>query len=129
MAIALMSIGEIAEITVESRFAYGTIGLKNENTELAPIPSCAKIIYTVEIIEFKEESDLESRTFEQKKQVGNKKRERGNFWYERNEYNLAIQLYRRALEYLDESSGGITDPTADGKLAVSFIVVFRQLFD
>lgn len=114
-----MSIGEVAEITVESRFAYGTIGLKNENTELAPIPSCAKIIYTVEIIAFKEESDLESRTFEQKKQVGNKKRERGNFWYERNEYNLAIQLYRRALEYLDESSGGITEPTADGKLAVS----------
>jgi len=33
----------------------------------------------------------------------NYKRERGNFWYDRNEYNLAIQCYRRALEYLDES--------------------------
>lgn len=30
------------------------------------------------------------------------KRERGNFWYDRGEYNLAIQLYRRSLEYLDD---------------------------
>lgn len=32
-----------------------------------------------------------------------RKRERGNFWYERHEYNLAIQLYRRSLEYLDDT--------------------------
>lgn len=43
MAIALMCIGEIAEVTVESRFAYGTIGLKNENSNFAPIPSCTKV--------------------------------------------------------------------------------------
>lgn len=31
------------------------------------------------------------------------KRQRGNFWYERSEFNLAIQLYRRSLEYLDDT--------------------------
>lgn len=31
------------------------------------------------------------------------KRERGNFWYDRGEYNMAIQLYRRSLEYLDDT--------------------------
>lgn len=37
----------------------------------------------------------------------NNKRERGNFWYSRNEYNLAIQLYRRALEYLNDNGPGV----------------------
>lgn len=32
-----------------------------------------------------------------------RKRQRGNFWYDRSEYNLAIQLYRRSLEYLDDT--------------------------
>lgn len=33
------------------------------------------------------------------------KKERANFWYNRNEYGIAIQLYRRALEYLDHRDG------------------------
>lgn len=32
-----------------------------------------------------------------------RKRQRGNFWYERSEFNLAIQSYRRSLEYLDDT--------------------------
>lgn len=39
----------------------------------------------------------------------NQKRERGNFWYDRSEFNLAIQLYRRALEYLDDTDKYIGD--------------------
>lgn len=34
-----------------------------------------------------------------------RKKERANFWYNRSEYNIAIQLYRRALEYLDNRDG------------------------
>lgn len=49
----------------------------------------------------------------------NKKRERGNWWYTMQEPTLAIQCYRKALEYLDESKGGITDPTLSGELPVS----------
>lgn len=44
----------------------------------------------------------------------NKKRERGNWWYVRGENALAIQCYRRALDYLDEVEGGIKDPKPDG---------------
>lgn len=39
----------------------------------------------------------------------NHKRERGNFWYDRGEYNLAIQLYRRSLEYLDDTDKYVGD--------------------
>jgi FK506-binding protein 8 len=111
MAIALMDEGEKAEITCNARFAYGSIGLQSKN-----IPADATIIYQVEMISNQEENDLEKKSYSARKEIGNKKRERGNFFFERQEYNSAIQLYRRALEYLDESEGGITSPTLDGEL-------------
>lgn len=45
----------------------------------------------------------------------NKKRERGNWWYGRGENTLAVQCYRRALDYLDEVEGGIKDIKPDGQ--------------
>lgn len=111
MAVGLMDVGEKAEISCNSRFAYGTIGLASKN-----IPADATIIYTTELLEVHEETDLEKKSYESRKEIGNKKRERGNFFFERQEFNSAIQLYRRALEYLDESEGGITNPTPDGQL-------------
>lgn len=102
MAIALMDVNELSEITVASRFAYGSIGEESKG-----IPPDATIIYTVELLSAHEETDLEKKSFESRKEIGNKKRVRGNYFFERNEYNFAIQLYRRALEYLDESEGGI----------------------
>lgn len=56
---------------------------------------------------------MEKKSYESRKEIGNKKRERGNYYFERQEYNSAIQLYRRALEYLDESEGGIKYPTGE----------------
>lgn len=111
MAIKLMNVGELAEVVVSSRFAYGEQGLKNEQQPAKSIPPNAKITYTVELLSSNEEPELGSMTYESKKEKGNKKRLRGNFWMKRQEYNLAIQSYRRALEYLDESEGGISYPT------------------
>lgn len=108
MAIALMDVGEKAEIKCVARFAYGSIGLPSKN-----IPGDATIIYTVELLSAHEESDLEKKSYESRKEIGNKKNKRGNYFFERQEYNAAIQLYRRALEYLDESEGGIKYPTGD----------------
>lgn len=102
MAIALMDVGELSEISIVSRFAYGSIGDESKG-----IPPDATIVYTVELISVHEETDLEKKGFESRKEIGNKKRSRGNYFFERQEYNFAIQLYRRALEYLDESEGGI----------------------
>jgi FK506-binding protein 8 len=108
MAIALMDVGEKSEIKCNPRFAYGSIGLPSKN-----IPSDATIVYTVELVDAHEETDLEKKSYESRKEIGNKKRERGNYFFERQEFNSAIQLYRRALEYLDESEGGIKYPTQD----------------
>lgn len=111
MAVGLMDEGEKAEITCNARFAYGSIGLASKN-----IPADATIIYEVELLSVHEETDVEKKSYASRKEIGNKKRERGNFYFERQEFNSSIQLYRRALEYLDESEGGITAPTLDGEL-------------
>lgn len=39
-----------------------------------------------------------------------RKKERANFYYKRLQYNTAIYLYKRALDYLDTRDG---DPDAD----------------
>lgn len=111
MALKLMNEGEQAEVVVNPRFAYGELGLKNETDPKRSIPPNATITYTVELLSTKEESELESRTYTSRKEIGNKKRLRGNFWMKRQEYNLAIQSYRRALEYLDDtvSAGGMME--------------------
>jgi hypothetical protein len=44
-----------------------------------------------------------------------RKRERGNWWYARQEHTLAIQCYRRALDYLDSIEGGITLTSEEGE--------------
>lgn len=111
MSVGLMDEGEKAEITCNARFAYGSLGLPSKN-----IPADATIVYNIELVSVHEESDLEKKSYESRKEIGNKKRERGNFFFERQEYNSSIQLYRRALEYLDESEGGIKNPTPDGEL-------------
>lgn len=46
MAIPLMRVGEKAVVNVDPRFAYGSIGLKNEETPSKSIPSNAKVVKT-----------------------------------------------------------------------------------
>lgn len=111
MALPLMKVGEIAEVKVDSRFAYGPMGMKNEKDNNYIVPPNARITYTIELLEANTEEEEDIRTFAIRKKFGNRKRERANFWYNRNEFNIAIQVYRRALEYLDDTDGGITDGT------------------
>lgn len=101
LAIGLMDVGEIAEIEIASRFAYGDLGIEPN------IPGGATISYTVELKDAIIETEIESLGINQRKETGNKKRERGNWWYTRNEPTLAIQCYRRALDYLDDTSNGV----------------------
>ncbi|XP_051175213.1 peptidyl-prolyl cis-trans isomerase FKBP8 [Leptopilina boulardi] len=94
LAVALMDVGEEAEIEIASRFAYGTIGEKPN------IPSNVTLRYNVKLVSVEMETELESLTVNERKRIGNRKRERGNWWFSRNEPALAMQCYRRALDFL-----------------------------
>ncbi|XP_029669273.1 peptidyl-prolyl cis-trans isomerase FKBP8-like isoform X2 [Formica exsecta] len=99
LAIALMDIGEVAEIVIDPRFAYGKQGKK-------PIPPDATIIYTVELKAAELEPEIEKLSISQRRETSNKKRERGNWWFVRDELPFALQCYRKALEYLSSTKSG-----------------------
>lgn len=109
MAIPLMCKGEIAIIKVSPRFAYGNKGNPPK------VPADARLVYDVELLDFETEKDLVALTAGERRKIGNKKRERGNWWYTRGEVSLSIQCYRRALEFLDEAEGGIQYPSSSGE--------------
>ncbi|KAL0100837.1 hypothetical protein PUN28_019311 [Cardiocondyla obscurior] len=119
LALALMKVGEIAEIVVNPRFAYGKLGT-------ADVPPDSTVTYTVELIKVIYEDDRESITISERWKIGNKKRERGNWWFIRKELQFAIQCYRRALEYLEinndktwnttKSTDTVTDAELQGLL-------------
>ncbi|XP_012064601.1 PREDICTED: peptidyl-prolyl cis-trans isomerase FKBP8 [Atta cephalotes] len=112
LTIVLMELGEIAEIKINPRFAYGTRGEGS-------VPPNATITYIVELKAIEDNPDIESLSVKERRELGNKKRQRGNWWFVRKELNFAIQCYRRASEYLqidgmnwneeNEESGPITD--------------------
>ncbi|XP_054000627.1 peptidyl-prolyl cis-trans isomerase FKBP8 isoform X1 [Hylaeus anthracinus] len=116
LAIALMDLDEVAEIEVDPRFAYGHLG-KQPN-----IPPDAVISYMVELKSIELEEEIDSLSTNQRKEIGNNKRERGNWWFTRNEPTLAIQCYRRALQFLlpmesrTSYQNEVEDSTTDAEL-------------
>ncbi|XP_014282311.1 peptidyl-prolyl cis-trans isomerase FKBP8 [Halyomorpha halys] len=96
-ALALMDKGEVAEIKITPRFGYGSLGKRPE------IPPGANLIYTVTLLDVKEEPPIHNLNAMDRIKNGLKKKERGNWWYSRDENTLAINCYRRALDYLDDT--------------------------
>ncbi|XP_059489738.1 peptidyl-prolyl cis-trans isomerase FKBP8 isoform X2 [Neocloeon triangulifer] len=101
LAVPLMDVGETALVEVHPRFGYGTLGKEPD------VPEAAVLMYTVELVKADPEPEFEELSALKRQEAGIKKRERGNWWYSRNEHTLAVQCYRRALDFLD-SDGGIT---------------------
>lgn len=66
MVVPLMNVGEIAEINVDSRFAYGELGLKGSDGNYT-VPPNTKVVYTVELISAQEEKELETKSFTARK--------------------------------------------------------------
>ncbi|KDR12172.1 peptidyl-prolyl cis-trans isomerase FKBP8-like isoform X3 [Zootermopsis nevadensis] len=102
LALPLMDVGEVALLEIGPRFAYGALGREPD------VPRDATVVYTVELLSADPEPDVEVLPATKRKEIGCRKRERGNWWYSRQEHTLAIQCYRRALDYLDDIEGGIT---------------------
>jgi len=96
--------GETALIKISHRFAYGKKGLADA------VPPNTAIEVELELLDFQRETDMENLTIKERQKVGNRKRQRGNWWYEREESSLAVQCYRRAIEFFDETEGGIKYP-------------------
>ncbi|TMW39308.1 hypothetical protein DOY81_015612, partial [Sarcophaga bullata] len=64
MVIPLMNVGEIAEVKVDPRFAYGSLGLKNEKEPELNIPPEATITYEVHLKDSNIEDFADLKSFE-----------------------------------------------------------------
>ncbi|KAH8277976.1 hypothetical protein KR018_011951 [Drosophila ironensis] len=130
MVLPMLQVGEVAQVSVDPRFGYGSIGLKKESDSEVIVPSdanvCTRLLaplnfikqyvcfpqltYEIELVSVKNEDFADLKSFEIRRKYGTRKKERANFFYKRLEYNTAICLYKRALDFLDTRDG---DPDAD----------------
>lgn len=97
MVLPLMNKGEVAECYIADRFAYGEKGLSPQ------ILPNTNIYYTVELVDYHAEQDPGEISVTERMVIGNRKRERGNFWFNRSEYTMAIQCYSASLDFFDDA--------------------------
>ncbi|KAL0279079.1 UNVERIFIED_CONTAM: hypothetical protein PYX00_000710 [Menopon gallinae] len=97
LALGLMNVGEETIVIIAPRFAYGKIGNPPD------IPPNATITYNLKLLRVELEPDLEEIPYNVRKAMACAKRERGNWWYARQDATKAVQCYRKALEILNET--------------------------
>ncbi|KAM7537104.1 hypothetical protein Aperf_G00000066950 [Anoplocephala perfoliata] len=98
LALPLAELKEVFELTTDPRFAYGTLGKPPE------IPPNAKLTYHITLDECGEPPCYEDMTIGERFEISNRKRERGNFYFRREEYQYSLSCYSKALEILLKKS-------------------------
>ena len=98
MAVCLMDKNEKAEVIIESRHAYGSLG------KLPDIPPNATLFYKVHLKNFEEITELNIMRPVERLSLAESKKLRGNFHYNRQDYHWAIISYKKGLNYLDEEN-------------------------
>lgn len=125
--IGIMNVGEQSMVKVAPLFAYGDKGLSGK------IPGKATLIFNIELKALKSIVKPENISIQERKLIGNRKRERGNWWYGRNENHIAIHCYQRALQFLtttplDKDNSEEAETGADlEELMENRITVFNNL--
>ncbi|XP_028407001.1 peptidyl-prolyl cis-trans isomerase FKBP8-like [Dendronephthya gigantea] len=93
---------EICELVAAARFAYGELG--REDDDEGDVPPDAEVTFKLELLSIMPGPDIANLTDEQRINLGDEKRERGNYLFRRDEYSLAVHSYTRALKYLGAST-------------------------
>nr|XP_046249040.1 FKBP prolyl isomerase 16 [Scatophagus argus] len=101
-----MQKGEITLLLADSQYAYGLLGREPD------IPAWAPLLYQLQLLDIREKPDPLTLPIADRIRIGNQKRERGNFHFQREEYSLAARAYCMALDVLttrnrDGSDGSV----------------------
>ncbi|XP_075759011.1 peptidyl-prolyl cis-trans isomerase FKBP8 [Pelodiscus sinensis] len=106
----LLEMGETALIVSDAKYCYGPQGRRPD------IPPHATLTLEVELLAAQGAPDLELLSGREKIQLANRKRERGNFYYQQADYVLAINSYDIALKAIDSSSKVDFSPEEEAEL-------------
>uniref|UniRef100_K7FXT1 peptidylprolyl isomerase n=1 Tax=Pelodiscus sinensis TaxID=13735 RepID=K7FXT1_PELSI len=108
----LLEMGETALIVSDAKYCYGPQGRRRT----PDIPPHATLTLEVELLAAQGAPDLELLSGREKIQLANRKRERGNFYYQQADYVLAINSYDIALKAIDSSSKVDFSPEEEAEL-------------
>ncbi|XP_015254612.1 PREDICTED: peptidyl-prolyl cis-trans isomerase FKBP8-like isoform X1 [Cyprinodon variegatus] len=89
-----MQKGEITLLLADSQYAYGLLGREPE------IPAWAPLLYQLQLLDIRDKPDPLTLPITDRIRIGNQKRERGNFHFQREEFSLAARAYCVALDVL-----------------------------
>ncbi|KAM9352080.1 FKBP prolyl isomerase 16 [Symphorus nematophorus] len=93
-----MQKGEITLLLADSQYAYGLLGREPDISAWAPL------LYQLQLLDIREKPDPLTLPIADRIRIGNQKRERGNFHFQREEYCLAARAYCMALDVLTTRS-------------------------
>ncbi|KAK2917869.1 hypothetical protein Q8A73_004615 [Channa argus] len=77
------------------------------------IPAWAPLLYQLQLLDIREKPDLLTLPIADRIRIGNQKRERGNFHFQREEYSKAARAYCMGLDVLTTSSRDGSDGTVE----------------
>uniref|UniRef100_A0A3B3ZT89 peptidylprolyl isomerase n=1 Tax=Periophthalmus magnuspinnatus TaxID=409849 RepID=A0A3B3ZT89_9GOBI len=87
-----MQKGEITLLLADSQYTYGHLGRQPD------IPAWAPLLYQLQLSDVRQKADPQTLPIAERIRIGNHKRERGNFYFQREEYNRAARAYCMGLE-------------------------------
>ncbi|XP_039627287.1 FKBP prolyl isomerase 16 [Polypterus senegalus] len=102
-----MLLGEIVLLSTTAQYAYGQQGRDPD------IPPDASLIYQLQLLEVKDAPDVQTLSDSDCIRIGNQKRERGNYYFQREEYSQALKFYSNALKVLSSPSTDISSPEVE----------------
>ncbi|MGH0171178.1 UNVERIFIED_CONTAM: hypothetical protein FKN15_060602 [Acipenser sinensis] len=100
----LMQKDEIALLITSAKYAYGQRGRDPD------IPADASLLYELQLLEVRERPSLQSLSASDCIRIGSQKRERGNYYFQREEYQDAFQSYSTALQVLSAPASAAPTP-------------------
>ncbi|NXX99809.1 FKBP8 isomerase, partial [Centropus bengalensis] len=110
LCVQLLEMGEKALIVSDAKYCYGAQGRSPD------IPPNAALTLEVELLAAQDAPDLELLRGKEKIELANRKRERGNFFYQQADYVLAINSYDIALKVIGSSSKVDFSPEEEAEL-------------
>ncbi|XP_053369721.1 peptidyl-prolyl cis-trans isomerase FKBP8 [Clarias gariepinus] len=99
LTVQLMEMGETALIEASAKYAYGAQG-----SSTPVVPPDANLILEVRLLSAVDAPDLELLPPSERIALASKKREQGNFHYQRSDYASAVNSYGIALQITEASS-------------------------
>ncbi len=111
ICVQLMDRGERALINSDIRHCYGDMGSEEKQIPSISSLNSYKMKIDLELHDWIPPANVQLLSIDERLYWGEKKRQMGNFYYRRQDYQTSLQCYRGALRFLD---------TDDNPLRVSF---------